>query len=382
MFRVKKRPRPHIVRPSNDASNDNLAYVPAVAVATAQPEEAKDVTTGAPDVLSDSLSLMHMDTAPASRHLVTYKKDLSVFLKSAGNVRAWREVAKAIRAGGVVLLHGPHGCGKTAGVHDLANNHLGMAVYEINPGSTEGIDTFVRDVNHVRRVKTLLGPRIVLIDDIEGFDELYIKKTVELVKQHRPGDTSVVLTSSNLFDRSIFAFRSNGALTRVRMYEPSFDQMQVAARSVSVHNRSLIDIATRESRGNFHQLFLRLKLFVNSTPDMHVDLFKTTSLLLQRSVSVEDWRRAGESDVLMGLLYENAPDIANAIDDIAEFTNRLSESEVLTRCEELGVALVGMAAQQHLHVQDVPIMRFSRASVARGHALVPLESPWPLQDRP
>ena len=381
MFRVKKRPRVHIVR----TSNVDVPYVSiADAVATVQPEAKDDVTAAAkePDVLSDPLSLMHMDTAPAIRHLVTYKKDLSVFLKSAGNARAWREVAKAIRAGSVVLLHGPHGCGKTAGVHDLANNHLGMAVYEINPGNTEGIDTFVRDVNHVRRVKTLLGPRIVLIDDIEGFDELYIKKAVDLVKQHRSGDTSVVLTTSNVFERSIFAFRSNDALIRVRMYEPSSDQMQVAARSVFMHNRSLGDIAARESRGNFHQLFLRLKLFVNSSPDMHVDLFKTTTLLLQKSASVEDWRRAGESDVLVGLLYENAPNIADALNDIVEFTNRLSECEVLRRCEEFGLTLVGMAAQQHLHVQNVPVMRFSRSSVARGHALVPLESPWPLQDRP
>ena len=56
------------------------------------------------------------------------------FLKFGGNIKTWHQAAQMIPLGRVILLHGPHGCGKTAGVHDLTAGHLGRRVFEINPG--------------------------------------------------------------------------------------------------------------------------------------------------------------------------------------------------------------------------------------------------------
>jgi hypothetical protein len=337
------------------------ATTEAAATAAATTEAAAAAAAAPPLVGIDML--LDTDNLPRKQQMSCHRRDISSFLKLAGNLKAWQQVAKSVQLGKVVFLHGPHGCGKTAGVHDLATGHLGMRVYEINPGNTEGLETFTRDVRHVTRVKTLLGPRLVLIDDIEGFDECYVKAALTMVKEHSAEDSSIVFTSSDMYDRRIAAFRGIDNVTYIRMYCPSVKNVVASVRASSLSNASsaLIESLASQTGGNFHQLLLRLRLHIASQPDVHVNLFKTTDLLLRGEASVDTWIRAAETHSLTLLLYENAPDISvscdgsTALDRLADFYEVFSGAQFFPEHESVYVS--GFAARSFLRTTAVPIMR-------------------------
>lgn len=290
------------------------------------------------------------------------------FLVNGGNHRVWQSVSKVITTEkcATILLHGPHGCGKTRGVHDLALRHLGMTVYELNSSNVEGVERFARDARHVTRTKTLLGPRLLLIDDLEGFDETYIVKMVELLKTRADGDGPLIITCHNPFHRSLVKLR---ALTmhKIRMYDPRPEDMTAAVKTITNHPHTLVYKYASECRHNYHQLFIRLKIHAQSTTDIPVGFLETTQALIRREVDTTTWMRASETRMLIQLLQENAPTIAG----------RGNEEDELERCcrffdtvsatmmfpEEARADLVGRAAQADLFTMEVPPLRLSKAPI-------------------
>ena len=162
---------------------------------------------------------------------------------------------------------------------------------------------------HVTQTKTLLGPRIILIDDLEGFDETYITATVKLIKNHATGeDSSIVITTSDMYDRRLVALRNISTLERLRMFAPSSKHATAAVRSISNASTALIETLARQTFGNYHQLLLRLRMHIASEPDAHVNIFKTTESLLKKEVTVELWMRSAEASTLVSLLHETPRD--------------------------------------------------------------------------
>ena len=319
-----------------------------------------------PPVASDGAPLLlDHDHPPAAQRRRTWRSaELPAFLRLGGYGRAWGEAAKAVAAGRAVVIHGPHGCGKTAGVHELTTKHLGLTVYEINAGSTEGIEAFGRDVRHVTRTKTLLGPRIVLVDDLEGFDDEYVRLTATLLREHQSErDTALVVTCANLHDRRLAPLSAvRESVTIVRMYTPSLRSTVAAVRLVSNATSIAIESACKHANGNLHQLFLRLRLHLNSQPDLHADLFKATDGLLTGRADVHLWGRAARPDTLVALLHENAPTIvdgdAEALERLACFLDVTSRSARVP--EDSRLEQVGRAAQQWLHTPTPPPLHLSR----------------------
>ena len=292
------------------------------------------------------------------------------FLVHGGNYRVWQSVSKLITTEkcATILLHGSHGCGKTRGVHELALRHLGMTVYELNSSNVLGVERFARDVRHVTRTKTLLGPRLLLIDDLEGFDETYIMKMVDLLKTRVDGDGPLIITCHNPFDRSLVKLRTL-TMHRVRMYDPLPEAMAAAVKTITNHPHTLVCKYASECRHNYHQLFIRLKIHARSTTDTPVGFLETTQALIRREVDTTTWMRASESHMLIQLLQENAPAIAG----------RGNEEDELERCcrffdtvsatmmfpEEARADLVGRAAQIDLFTKEVPALRLSKAITSK-----------------
>ena len=310
---------------------------------------------------------MDLDNVPHNHRSAPRRHGISSFLKCGGNFRAWTELSAAVESNAVVILHGPHGCGKTAGIYDLMTNHLGVLVYEINAGNTTGLDGFVRDITHVTRTKTLLGRRIVLIDDVEGFDGEYIRKIPDLLKKHnKTDDSSIVLTTTNIYDRALLPLRNLDSVKYIRMFSPNCKSAASAARCVTNAPASVIDTLVRQTGGNYHQLLLRLKMQVTSQPDVHVDLFKTTECLLNGNVTADTWSRAAEPDVLTGLLFENCPAIVDSGEPVDALDRMMSFTEVFSETHRFGtdyrLVAVAAAAREYLRTEAPPVMRLSRAA--------------------
>ena len=156
MFRTRKRFRPEIekqeqpvfsypVSISKPESAETSAPLPVSSIPP-EPNIEKEHTTGILDVEN-----------VRETHRRAFSQEMSKFLKHGGNVRVWKEVATSILAHKTVILSGPHGCGKTAGIHDLATKHLGVLVYELSL-DRQRVDSFSAMYDMSRAQKPYLDP--------------------------------------------------------------------------------------------------------------------------------------------------------------------------------------------------------------------------------
>tara|TARA_B110000046_G_scaffold167141_2_gene184578 strand:- start:3714 stop:4877 length:1164 start_codon:yes stop_codon:yes gene_type:complete len=372
MFATRKRPKlalvgrqrtsvPAYVAPPA-AAEAAPAYVAPPSATEAPVAQLAAAPSPAPRPVAEPL----LDAIPVKRRERRRRGDMPPFLAHGGNHKAWKSVAQAILSGklATIMLYGPHGCGKTRGVHDMALNHLGMTVYEVNSSNVEGIERFGRDVRHVTRTKTLLGPRLLLIDDLEGFDESYITKAVELIRERKEGDGPIVITCHNIFDRSLLKLRAL-TLQKMRMYDPGPHAMASAVRTITNHAHGLVLSYAHECRSNYHQLFLRLRTHAQSQTDKRVGFLETTQALLKGQTSTCNWMRAGEPLMLVVLLHENAMAIAargeetDELERCARFLDAVSAAERMPMEERL--QLIGRTAQIELHTTEVPPLYLSKA---------------------
>jgi flagellar biosynthesis GTPase FlhF len=105
---------------------------------------------------------------------------LPFFLKHGGNAKSWETIAQQVHKSRVILLYGPTGVGKTKGVYDIALHMLGLSVFEMNASMAVSTVELRQKLLHVMRSKTLLGARLVLVDDLEAFDESYISVVAKI----------------------------------------------------------------------------------------------------------------------------------------------------------------------------------------------------------
>lgn len=319
------------------------------------PDVVKDATHGQNAECSGSKTLLH-DITPHKPCVTNAPRagTMPSFLQKSGNLKAWNEVVRHIKnRAGPILLSGPHGCGKTRGVHELATKHLGMSVYELNPGNVCSTDIFLRDARHVTQSKTLLGPRLLLIDDIEGFDESFVSATLQFFREQTSRHGVVILTCHDFYDRRILKLRTLG-LNHTKMSSPSPHAMLAAVRGhVHIDSTAIAERYARESAGNFHQFVLKLRTHAKTRPDEHVGLFETTDALLTDRTTVQQWVRSAESHILVTLLRENACQLAqlqrpaaDGLDAVCAFFDLVSFSA--SHAEHIRMQEVGMAARETL----------------------------------
>jgi len=373
MFAQRKRPRLALVSASpTDSQQEVYAHpvpppVPETPTAVAL-DDANPVDVSQNKVETPVVAEPLLDAFPKKIRERRRTGPISPFLVKGGNYRVWQSLSKLIATEkcATIMLHGSHGCGKTRGVRDLALEHLGMTVYELNSSNVEGVERFARDVRHVTRTKTLLGPRLLLIDDLDGFDDTYIAKMVELLKSRVDGDGPMVITCHNPFDRSLVKLRTL-TMHRIRMYDPRPADMTAAVKAITNHSHTLVYKYATECRHNYHQLFIRLKIHAQSTMDIPVGFLDTTQALLRREVDTSTWMRAGESRMLITLLQENAPAIAgrgNEEDELERCCRFLDTvSATMAVPEEPRVDIVGRVAQIDLFTMEVPPLRLSKEPV-------------------
>lgn len=369
---------------------------PAPPPAPSAPPPAEDGGgPGASPPSSPILASTLLDTtlAPPSkkRQRVGRSDALPKFQRVGGNEKVWQRFVEVVRGkrSNLVMLHGPHGCGKSRGLIEVCNTTLGMHVYEVNAANVLGVDETVRKISSVCQTKTLLGPRAVLLDDIEGFDETYISAFTSMIKRRKEDDGLLVVTCCDPFARSIVGLRAVTAFERLRMYEPTVKAMAQAAQLVrtDVCQDTLRRYAT-DAGGNFHQLDLRLRMHTSKAqltskmkPDAHVGLFDTTQQLVTRAAEVEDWIRSAEGSVLVNILANNAVELALRGDDSTSLERASAMSDFISSTcgfvEEEKLHVLGLAARSLLKVPTgrVPALRLAKHLPFRAASATDLDTP-------
>lgn len=318
------------------------------------------------------------DLAPETCLSVTTRTSSTTpqYLSAGGNGKAWEKMIQYLRNEPYkpIILSGPCGSGKTFGVNCISTNVLGYTVYEVNASSVCTPDEMENKIRHVSSTKTLLGPRLILVDDIEGFDSIYVHRLVRILQQRNTGDGPIVITCIDIYDPKIKMLREIG-LTKVQMFVPSIDAMKQAyKKSANKYPPCIVAKHAIESNGNFHQLSLRLKTYalslcaknamsegkevhINSNPDEHTDLFSTTQGLLQRESSVETWMRTAEPHILIHIIHSNHPKLSEMTTDVVDTMSKtadiLSLSQTLHQ-ENHKLHMIGTHAREHLFTTSNP----------------------------
>lgn len=247
------------------------------------------------------------------------------------NAERWKEVHAWMGKKGekAMMVWGPVGCGKSFSVR-LCAKARGLSVYELTPSAVESpkdLDVWIR---HVRRSKTLLGPRIVLVDDVEGFDASYLVPLSSIAFEEGEGMCPLVLTCSNLYDPFLRSFRS---LPSVRCKRPTLPDClslcpylvpkkkeEETTLSEGPCRRSLCE----KARGDLRQLSFFLSGLDSSVDERHSSVFETTSHLVLRS-DVDAWLRH-DTGLLRRVLYDSFPSFST-LEEASSLSSAFSDGE-------------------------------------------------------
>lgn len=369
MFRAPHRPRIRNLEAQHSTGRYCIVPHPPPPQPQPTPTSADEASSGATAPEPSPDLLLTSDLAPPAnaKSRCVVSSTLPRFLALGGNQKNWELFARTVRGqrNALIMVHGPTGCGKTRGVHECAARALGMSVYELNASDVQSTEAFARGIAQVTATRTLLGPRLVLVDDIEGFDSTYIDVLVRILKRRTVDCGPVVLTCINPYDRALVALRPLTGITRIRMFSPSLGATIEAWKCVrSDLTPSVLKMHAEAAMGNFHQMRLRVRTFCNSQPDQHVGLFETTQSLLTRGATVDAWTRSGEPHVLTSILHENCASIAMRGDMDTELSRTADFMDTLSSLanapEDERMRAVGMAAQVLLHAREVPLLRLSK----------------------
>lgn len=226
-----------------------------------------------------------------------------------------------------ILVWGPTGSGKTKGVKDCASA-CGLKVFEIEPSVLETTKKLEDWFTHIAMVKTLLGPRLLLIDVIEGIDEMYISVLQKLFTKNCSFNIPIVLIADDAYNytlRSLFQLIPNKfkCLRQFPSHCAEFAKLTFA-KAVP---REKIDYHAQFCNGDLRNLKLRLGIgtmlsgsFANSK-DMFGNIFESTHNLIENTLSVDKWIESRDSNQLLHIVHDNYVHLMDDLEMICELSD-------------------------------------------------------------
>lgn len=137
----------------------------------------------------ESTQNSRITTTTATRHVECRKVvKPSTFPQSLRilNPKAWVQLWTHLNTRGnvPVFVHGPTGCGKTHGVHQLVA-HMGMRPVYLDAVEADDTAQLVAWIRRTREARTILRKSVVIIDDMEGFTPMARSELARLSKDER-----------------------------------------------------------------------------------------------------------------------------------------------------------------------------------------------------
>ena len=278
------------------------------------PLEKREQTTQRPNSSSIE-NLFDTTTVPLCNNgKFTKKATLPDSLVSYGNKYAWERVCtRLLTSKSPLLLFGPSGCGKTKGIHECCKHKLGMRPYEINGSCDLQVDDMILKLDLASNSKTLLGPRLIVFDDIEMFEQERIAAIHRFIQKRTRKSSPIVIICNDPYSIGLRPFRE---YERIKLQVPNEASCKALATNVCRGrcSQTVINRVASECLGNFHQICILINSFsvcTLSSLDDHVNLFETSKKLLKKemNMSIERdaaaWGRCGSQRALISIMFEN-----------------------------------------------------------------------------
>ena len=284
---------------------------------------------------------------------------ISKILEVAGNKFVWTSLIALINKQNFdpQLIYGPTGCGKTKGVQECARI-CGLRVFEIDPSFVAATEDLKKWLENIGNTKTLLGPRLILIDVIEGFDISFLKCIQDYLKKRKKTDTPIIIICTDPYNIEIRSFcdKSFPKEFRLRCYKPNDTAATAWAQlTVAKHmSKESLKPQVTKANGDLRNLKYRLTTNLKCDQDITVSLFETTNRLLSKTTSIENWLRCASSYSLDKIMFDNylsfrAKNKYESYETIAKASDLFSECEVLD--PETSLYLKGLLMSTHFEHQ-------------------------------
>ena len=288
------------------------------------------------------------DTAIHSTQSNRIVAPLTELLLNSGNGKAWQALHSEFqrKKSRPVIVWGPTGVGKTTGVKACADL-CGLRVYEIEPSILDSTENLKKWLTHIcaqeDSVRTLLGPRMVLVDIIEGFDTAYVEVFEQFLKKNTSTKVPIVFIFDTIYNLPLKNIVSR-IDKKIRCFKPYFDRCLYFAKRLNqkvpelhISNTDLQKHATN-CNGNLRTLkcliFNRDNTMFFSKKDATLSMFESIQEFLTGTLDFDMWIQCSEKKSMMHLITDNYCTLVTNMEKTATMSELISSGDCF-RWEDL-----------------------------------------------
>ena len=145
----------------------------------------------------------------------TFPESLKI-LNSKAWIALWSHINKTPHV--PIFIHGPTGCGKTRGVHQLVS-HMGLRPVCLDGVEADDTNQLITWIRRTRDAHTLKRQSVTILDDLEGFTQNARAALVKLASDKRVGLNPMIMICNCRRDPMWKAFPSR--IADVRLFAPN-----------------------------------------------------------------------------------------------------------------------------------------------------------------
>lgn len=229
-------------------------------------------------------------------------------LKCAGNLTNWTSFSQLIKQHTSVMVWGPTGCGKSEGVK-LTLESMKLNIYELNPSVIDNSEDLKNWLTNVAKSKTLLGKRVIVIDDIEGLDDVFVKLILQFSQTLTLCDSRLVIICTDKYCMKLKQLRH---IPSVKLFRPNeYSMVQFGEKLFPTIPKVAIKKCAQRLHGDLRQLTQQLQMNIQLKTDQQNNIFEDTDLLLRGNITTDKWLHTESESILQPLLHANYLSLPN-----------------------------------------------------------------------
>ena len=272
-------------------------------------------------------------------------------LKFSCNYKIWNGILDHICQQKCIepfLLWGQTGSGKSTGLTKIANL-CKLRVYLIEPSVTQTLEGLKRWLNDITGSKTLLGPRMIIIDVVEGLDTSFISIIEQFLKSHKTKlKVPIAVIIEDAYNYNLKSLINIFDL-KYRCYRPSPEKCAEFAKMTFAPEKTESDLIQYAEKCNCdlrclknmvgfskrpsvytshihvkliikqYQVKVRLKnhrgFFTDINSNFTSSVFESTNKLLLGTLHIENWQKSAEKQSLLNVITDSYLNLLTTIED-------------------------------------------------------------------
>ena len=259
-----------------------------------------------------------------------------------GNIGSWDAFRLWLASrpyGGVIVLRGPPGVGKTHTTHLMAAS-LQYAVMELNASFGESADAFAAILHEASLVGRINGRRrLILVDELDSLSVDIQLIVLEHVRSLDSRFAPLVCTCNDFASATVRSISSLATKSLELRAVSESELRKYVNRYYPTRLERTVYHAVASAKGDIRQLDIRLRVADAAKPDAHSNVFDLArALITRRSPSqwLDDASVGKDSRLVLYLAHENYTSAVPSLSAMAEAADVYSVAECMLSSKVIG----------------------------------------------